>query len=109
MSRRGYFIRLAISVAIDVIDFTFGRVPGIGSIEDGLGVVVLVGLWGPVGLLSLWEVAEVTEFVDANVPSATLIALAVGWKKGFIGKKAHPAPAEPRNVTPAPRQIGRNR
>ncbi len=95
MTRRGYFIRLAISIVIDLLNFTIGRVPIIGEGEDGVSALVLVGLWGPIGLFSLWELADVTEQIDALVPTATLIALYVGWKKGFIGKQQVPSPPSP--------------
>jgi hypothetical protein len=101
MTRRGFYIRLAISILIDVLNFTVGRVPIIGEGEDGVSALVLFLMWGPIGLLSLWELADVTEQIDALVPTATLIALYVGWKKGFIGKANAPrAPTEP-----PPRQI----
>lgn len=103
MTRRGFFIRLGVSIAIDLLNFTIGRVPIIGSVEDLAGIALLTWMWGPVGLFSLWELGDVTEQIDGFVPSATLIALFVGYKKGFIGKKEATA-TEPRNVTPAPPQ-----
>ena len=105
MTRNGYFIRLGLSIAIDVFDFTLGRMPLFGSIGDGAGVLALLWMWGPVGLFSAWELADSPNWSTPSFPTATLIALSVGWKKGFIGKKAPAAPAEPRNVTPAPRQL----
>lgn len=96
MTRRGFYIRLAISIAIDVLNITIGRVPFVGEAEDGVSAIVLFLLWGPIGLISLWELADPLEQVDGSIPTATLIALYVGWKKGFIGKaKAPPAPASP--------------
>src|SRR5689334_19858027 len=99
MTRNGFYVRLAISIVIDVLNFTVGRVPFVGEAEDGVSAGVLFLLWGPVGLFSLWELGDPTEQIDGFIPTATLIALYVGWKKGFIGKKH--APAAP-NPTPPP-------
>ncbi|MEQ1707507.1 MAG: hypothetical protein ABL864_04165 [Terricaulis sp.] len=84
MTRTGYFLRLAFSVIIDVADFTLGRIPIFGSVTEGVGTIVLVALWGPAGLANLWELADFTEQADAFVPTATLIALYVGWREGHL-------------------------
>lgn len=84
MTRRGYFIRLALSVAIDAVDFTFGRIPGIGSAGEGAGAVVLFFLWGWPGLFYLGELADPTDQLDGFLPTATLIALSVGVKEGYL-------------------------
>jgi hypothetical protein len=75
---------MAIAVAIDALDFTFGRVPVVGSVGEGVGTLINVALWGPVGLLYLGELADFTEQFDGFVPLATLIGLYVGWKQGFL-------------------------
>lgn len=93
MTRTGYFLRLALSIIIDLADFTLGRIPIFGSVTEGVGTIVLFVLWGPAGLANLWELADWTEQADAFVPSATLIALYVGWREGiWRGKAATPAP-----------------
>jgi hypothetical protein len=86
MTRRGYYLRLAFSVLIDVLDFTLGRVPIFGTVTDGVGTIVLWAMWGPAGLVNLLEVVDFTDFFDGFVPTATLIALYVGWKHGMFGK-----------------------
>lgn len=88
MTRRGYFIRLGISVAIDLFDLTFGRVPIFGSVTEGIGSVVLMLLWGPTGLAYLWEVADFTDQIDSIIPTATIIALFYGWRNGMFGKRS---------------------
>jgi len=88
MTRRGYFLRLAFSVLIDVLDFTLGRIPIFGTVTDGVGTLVLFLLWGKAGLAYAWEVIDVTDQLDGFIPSATLIALWVGWKHGLFGKRS---------------------
>ena len=46
MNRRTYFIKLAFSVVIDVLDFTLGRIPVFGTVTDGVGTLVLYAMWG---------------------------------------------------------------
>ncbi|HVY86601.1 MAG TPA: hypothetical protein VG943_15815 [Caulobacterales bacterium] len=88
MTRSGYFARLAIAVVLDLFDLTLGRIPILGTVEDGVGTVVMFALWGPPGLAYIWELADVTDQIDGFVPTATLIALYVGWREGhLIGRK----------------------
>jgi hypothetical protein len=95
MTRSGYFLRLAFSVVIDVFDFTLGRLPIFGAVTEGVGTVVLMAMWGPAGLLNLWELVDFTEQADAFIPTATLVALYVGWREGFLfGKGSAVAPRE---------------
>lgn len=93
MTRSGYFLRLALCIAIDAFDFSLGRVPILGSVTDGISSLVLFLLWGPVGLLHLWELIDITDNIDGFVPTATLIALYAGWKDGHLTGKS-PAPTE---------------
>lgn len=88
MTRRGYFLRLAFSVVIDLFDFTLGRVPIFGTVTEGVGTIVLVALWGPAGLLNLAEMVDFTDQADSFIPTATLVALYVGWKNGMFGKSS---------------------
>jgi hypothetical protein len=88
MTRSGYFLRLAFSIVIDLFDLTLGRVPIFGSVTEGVGAIVLVALWGPAGLVSLWELLDFTDQADSFIPTATLIALYVGWKEGVFAKSS---------------------
>lgn len=88
MTRTGYFLRLALSIAIDVADFTLGRIPIFGSVTEGVGTVVLVALWGPAGLIYAGELLDFTDQIDGFIPTATFIALYVGWRRGMFGKGA---------------------
>lgn len=98
MTRAGYFARLAFSVAIDLFDFTLGRVPIFGVVNEGVGTIVLVAMWGPAGLLHLGELVDFTEQIDGFIPTATLIALFVGWREGHLTGK-------PRGAEDTPAQI----
>ena len=100
MTRRGYFIRLGISVVIDLLDLTLGAVPVIGSVEDGFGTVALLFLWGWPGLAYLSELADPVDQLDGFIPTATLIALVVGWRSGHL--LGH-TKAVPSKVTPPQR------
>lgn len=90
MTRRGYFLRLAASIVIDGLDFTVGRALFPIPWEEGVGAAALTLLWGPWGLLYLGEIADFTEQIDAAIPSATLIGLIVGWRRGFLFGRPHP-------------------
>lgn len=91
MTRTGFFLRLALSLAIDIADFTIGRVPLVGSATEGVGTAILVMLWGPAGLVYLWELADWTDQLDGFIPTATLIGLFVGWREGhLLGKPRDP-------------------
>lgn len=98
MTRNGYFLRLIFSIVIDLFDFTLGRIPIFGSVTEGVGTVVLFALWGPAGLVNLWELIDVTDQADAFIPTATLIALYVGWRQGHLTGK--PAPLPPSGAPP---------
>jgi len=87
MTRSGFYWRLALSIIIDIADFTFGRIPIFGTVTDGIGTVVLFALWGPAGLVNAWELIDVTDQADGFIPTATLIALFVGWRQGVFGKR----------------------
>jgi hypothetical protein len=86
MTRTGYFARLGISIVIDLLDLTILRLPVMGTITDGVGTVALVAMWGPAGLIYLFELVDVTDQIDAFVPTATMVALFVGWREGFLGR-----------------------
>ncbi|MBL8536789.1 MAG: hypothetical protein JNM59_05240 [Hyphomonadaceae bacterium] len=95
MTRAGYFARLAFSIVIDLFDFTLGRVPIFGTVNEGVGTIVLLAMWGPIGLLHLGELVDVTDQVDGFIPTATLIALFVGWREGHLTGKPRAPPAPP--------------
>jgi hypothetical protein len=73
------------------MDFTLGRIPIFGTVEDGVGGIVATALWGRAGLVYFWEVLDITDQIDGFIPTATLIGLYVGWREGHIGSRARPA------------------
>jgi hypothetical protein len=95
MNRRTYFLKLAFSVIIDVFDFTLGRIPIFGTVTEGVGTLVLYAMWGPAGLVNALEMVDFTDQVDSFIPTATLVALYVGWREGVFRKgSAVPAPRD---------------
>lgn len=73
--------RLLIAVALDVLDFTIGRVPGFEiAVDVALGVAA-VALWGWAGLFAFWELADPTGQIDGFAPTLTLIALSQMGKR----------------------------
>ena len=95
MTRTGYFVRLGISIVIDLFDTLLGRVPIFGSVTEGVGSIVLVSLWGPAGLVYLLELGDVTDQIDGFVPMATLIGLYVGWRNGMLTGRARTEASPP--------------
>ncbi len=99
MTRTGFYWRLALSIVIDIADFTLGRIPIFGTVTDGIGTIVLFALWGPAGLVNAWELIDVTDQADGFIPTATLIALYVGWRQGMFGRRGG-AEVTPTEQTP---------
>ena len=69
------YAKLAIAVALDILDFTVGRVPGFEIAVDAFLGVCAVILWGWAGLFAFWELADPTGQIDGFAPTMTLIAL----------------------------------
>ena len=67
--------KLLISVVLDALDFTIGRVPGFELAFDAFLAAAAVAMWGWAGLFALWEIADPTGQADGFVPTMTLIAL----------------------------------
>jgi len=101
MTRRSYFWRLALSILIDLGDFTFGRIPILGTAENGVSGVAVTAIWGRAGLIYFWELLDLTEQIAATIPTATLIGLYVGWREGHLGAPKRDAPAQ----QPQPKQL----
>ncbi|MBI1366685.1 MAG: hypothetical protein GC153_12110 [Alphaproteobacteria bacterium] len=79
-------VKLVIAVFLDLLDFSLGRIIGYGTILDVAFAAIAFLLWGPIGLLQLWEALDPTDQIDGFVPTMTLIALTqmrrIGKTKG---------------------------
>lgn len=82
---RPYYAKLALSVVLDIVDFTIGRIPGLEIIVDATLGVAAVAMWGWPGLFAFWELADPTGQIDGFAPTLTFIALTQ------IRKKSKPA------------------
>lgn len=73
--------KFTVCVLFDLFDFTIGRLLLGVSLLGELGTaVIMFVLWGPIGLLALWEAVDITEQLDGFVPTNTLIAIAASKK-----------------------------
>ena len=70
-------IKLVISVILDIGDLIFGWVPIYGTIYDGIVTAIAYAMWGPVGLISGWEVIALGpgNAIDAFIPSCTIAGI----------------------------------
>lgn len=79
-------VKIVIAVFLDLLDFSLGRIIGYGTILDVAFAAIAFLLWGPIGLLQLWEALDPTDQIDGFVPTMTLIALTqmrrIGKTKG---------------------------
>lgn len=69
-------LKLVICVVLDLLDFTIGRLTGFGTIFDVLLTGAAVVMFGWPGLVSIWEVVDVTDQGDGFIPTLTILALA---------------------------------
>lgn len=69
---KSVIIGFVLSIIFDVADFFIGRIPGFGTLFDLGGSLMAYKLWGPVGLLQLWEVIDITDQADGFVPTVTI-------------------------------------
>jgi hypothetical protein len=79
--------KLVISVVLDALDFTVGRIPGFELAFDAFLTVAAVAMWGWPGLFALWEIVDPTGQADGFVPTMTLIAIS---QLGKAKRKAAP-------------------
>jgi len=77
--------KLLLSVVLDVLDFTIGRIPGFELAFDAFLAAAAVAMWGWPGLFALWEIVDPTGQADAFVPTMTLVAVS---QLGKAKKKA---------------------
>ena len=63
------------SITFDTIDFFLGRIPGFGTVFDILGGFLGVWLWGLPGAIQFAEVIDITDQIDAFIPTMTLAGI----------------------------------
>lgn len=68
-------VKLALAIALDILDFTVGRIPGLEIFVDAALGVAAVLMFGWPGLFAFWELADPTGQIDGFAPTLTLIAL----------------------------------
>ncbi len=91
---RSDVVKLIIAVALDVLDFTIGRIPGFEMFFDAAMGVAAIALFGWSGLFAFWELGDPTGNVDAFVPTMTIIALTQMGKNKKQRFRGDPPPIE---------------
>ena len=72
-----HWLKIGICIGCDLFDMTIGRLLlGVSIFTDVVSALVMFLFWGPIGLLAIWEAADITEQFDGFIPTNTLIALA---------------------------------
>ena len=66
-----WMFKLGISIAFDAIDFIVP--PGLGTIYDFFGGILGMFLWGKKGAFQFAEVLDITDRIDAFIPTLTII------------------------------------
>ena len=75
------WVALIISLIIDGIDFTLGRIPLLGTVFDIITTIISVKLYGISGIINVWEVFDITDQIDGFVPTMTILWLINIFKK----------------------------
>lgn len=88
--------KLIVAVALDVVDFTIGRIPGLELPVDIVLGVVAVMLWGWTGLFAFWETIDPTGQIDGFTPTLTLIAISQLGKTARGPRAGEPLPKSPK-------------
>jgi hypothetical protein len=77
-----WIIKMFIAGSFDLLDFLFGWIPLVGELIDGLGILLGVFLWGPMGLIAAWELVALVPLnaVDMWIPTLSLIGMVEMFK-----------------------------
>lgn len=78
--------KFAIAIAVDVADFFIGRIPIVGTGFDIIQTFIGYKLWGGTGLISGWEIIDITDQLDGFVPSLTILGFFSIVQHGFKPK-----------------------
>ena len=66
-------VKFAIAAIYDFLDLF--SIPGIGSLYDIIGIPLGAALWGPMGLIQVWEVIDITDQFDKFIPTMVLAGI----------------------------------
>ena len=80
-----FILKIIISLILDVIDFFIGRIPVFGTVFDFFLSFIGVMMWGPIGLLSFWEVFDFTDQLDGFIPTLTISGIVSSGVLGQFG------------------------
>ncbi|MDP3729113.1 MAG: hypothetical protein Q8R18_06720 [bacterium] len=75
MSSFTLLLKFLFSIIFDITDFFFGRIPGFGTVFDILGGFLGLWLWGIPGGLQFLEIIDITDQIDAFIPTMTLAGI----------------------------------
>jgi hypothetical protein len=67
--------KLLLSITFDVTDFFIGRIPVWGTVFDILGGLFAIALWGKLGSLQFAEIIDITDQIDAFIPTVTIAGI----------------------------------
>jgi hypothetical protein len=67
--------KFLISILFDIADFFVGRIPVFGTVFDILGGFLAIWLWGPIGSLQFGEIIDITDQIDAFIPTVTIAGI----------------------------------
>ncbi|MBN8607177.1 MAG: hypothetical protein J0L81_09685 [Caulobacterales bacterium] len=88
MSPGGYAVRMVMCGLSDVFDFTVGRAMFLVPGEEVPAALFYSLMFGWRGIAHLGELVDITEQLDAFIPSALLVGAWAGYDKGVWGNKA---------------------
>lgn len=72
--------KFLVAIVWDILDFTIFRIPLVGTVTDIIGGVVALKLFGIPGAAYWWEVFDITDQLDAEVPTMTAIAIVTSFR-----------------------------
>ena len=68
-----WLFKMFVSIAFDLLDMIMP--PGLGTIYDIAGGFLGLMLWGGKGAAQFWEIIDVTDRIDAFVPTLTIMGI----------------------------------
>lgn len=84
------WLKFGICIAFDLIDMTVGRVLiGVSLFSEAFTALVMFALWGPIGVLAIFEAVDVTEQIDGFIPLNTFIAITANKRHGSMAQGGH--------------------